>query len=40
MKKRILIFGNWLSFHFVIAYIASGENSVEKEYERLKNQNK
>lgn len=36
----MLGWGIGLVFHFVGAYVATGENSVEKEYDKLKNQNK
>lgn len=32
--------GIGLLFHFIGAYISTGHNSVEREYEKLKNQNK
>ena len=32
--------GIGLLFHFINAYVSTGSNSVEKEYEKLKNQNK
>lgn len=36
----MLGWGIGIAFHFVNAYVATGENSVDKEYEKLKNQNK
>lgn len=32
--------GIGLAFHFIGAYVSTGNNSVEREYEKLKNQNK
>jgi hypothetical protein len=32
--------GIGLLFHFIGAYVSRGHNSVEREYEKLKNQNK
>lgn len=36
----MLGWGIGIVFHFINAYVATGESSVEKEYEKLKNQNK
>ncbi len=36
----MLGWGVGLLFHFIGAYISTGHNSVEREYEKLKNQNK
>jgi hypothetical protein len=32
--------GIGIVFHFIGAYVATGDNSVEREYDKLKNQNK
>lgn len=36
----MLGWGIGLLFHFIGAYVSTGNNTVEKEYEKLKNQNK
>jgi hypothetical protein len=36
----MLGWGIGLLFHFIGAYVSTGHNSVEREYDKLKNQNK
>lgn len=36
----MLGWGIGLLFHYISAYVSTGPDSVEKEYEKLKNQNK